>query len=138
MIISKKEKIINESIDILIQAGQEGKKYKDMMEILKEKLPDFPENTIHGTVWKLHKETDEIKKIGRGHFIHKSFLSIEDMEDKKITLSDFLNRNDYNIIVNYLDEFKDHFEKVEIEELSKLDDESLKRFNTLLKISSYI
>jgi hypothetical protein len=136
--VSKKDQILSESIDILVNAGPEGKKYKEMMALLVTKFPQTPENTIHGNVWKLHKVADEIKKVDRGHFVHKSFLDFDDMENEEVILSQFLNRNDYNIMINFLEEFKDEFEEVQIKELSKLDDESLKRFNTLLKMSTLI
>lgn len=134
--LSKKEQIIQASINILSQAGAAGKKYSDLMELLEGIFPDFPRNTIHGTVWKLHKETDEIKKSGRGQFIHKSYLSTHDMDgDGSSTLSDFLNRKEYNIIIEYLEEFRADFETVEIVELSGLDRDSFNKFNFLLQMS---
>jgi hypothetical protein len=136
---SKKAQIIDAAVEILIEAGKIGKQYSELMELLKERLPDFPTNTIHGTTWKLHKESDEIKKIGRGQFVHKSFLDIEDMEgDGSTSLSDFLGRKEYNIMVEFLEEFKADFETVDINELGELDESSFKKFNFLLKVSKLL
>lgn len=139
MTISKKDQIIDAAVSILVQSGKKGKQYRELMDLFKAKFPEFPENTIHGTTWKLHKETDEIKKIGRGHFVHKSFLPEKEMEgDGSSTISEFLKRKEYNIMVEYLEEFKVDFDTIGIDELSELDEESFEKFNFLLKVAKLL
>lgn len=137
--MSKKEQIIEAAVEILLEGGEKGKQYSELMELLKTKFPDFPPNTIHGTAWRLHKEREEIKKVARGHFIHKTFLSFDDMEgDGSSSLSDFLNRKEYNIIIEFLEEFKVDFETVGIKELRELNDEAYEKFSFLLKASTLL
>lgn len=70
---TQREKIIKQALEIL-ENRPNGIRYSELFKEIKSKLPDVPENTIHGTIWNLDKKIVGIAKPERGIFILKKFI----------------------------------------------------------------
>lgn len=79
--MKQKDIIIQKVLEILEQNPQ-GIRYSQLVRAVKAALPEVPENTIHGTVWDLHKQNLDIIKPDRGVFMLKKFLT--ESFDKKL------------------------------------------------------
>jgi len=74
---TKREKIITKALEI-IKLKPQGIRYSDLIQKLQEEFPDFPRNTIEGTVWNLDvRRPKEIYKPTRGVFHYISFKKNE-------------------------------------------------------------
>ena len=101
---TKKEQITLKVIEILKQNPQ-GVRYSDIVNRVKELLPEIPVNTIHGTVWDLDvQKSNEVYKADIGLFRHVSFRGKEETvktsiqtEKKGVKEQDF-----YESFVDYL------------------------------------
>lgn len=70
---TKSEQIKTKAIEIL-KNNRQGVRYSQLINMIKEVLPDIPVNTIHGTLWSLDKKIpNEVYKADRGLFRHTSF-----------------------------------------------------------------
>ena len=93
---TKSKKIVSKAVEIL-RTEPNGVRYSNLIRRIKEQLQDIPENTIHGTIWRLEKDklTKEIYKPSRGLFRHISFkdiettTTIESSQTRKIKEEDF-------------------------------------------------
>lgn len=58
----------------LLEAEPSGINYTSLIAKLAEKLPTTPLNTVHGSIWDLHKRfPDEVTKPVRGLFLHTKY-----------------------------------------------------------------
>ncbi len=73
---TQKEKIIKQVLEILEERAN-GIRYMELFRIIKDALIEVPENTIHGTIYDLHKKIKGIAKPERGVFILTKYLSQE-------------------------------------------------------------
>jgi len=74
---TKKEIIISKALGI-IKNHPDGIRYMELVKKIQQELPDFPVNTIHGTVWNLEVQLpQEIYKPVRGLFRHVEFSDVE-------------------------------------------------------------
>ena len=70
---TRKEKITSKAIEVL-KSNPNGVRYSEIGRKMHEEFPEFPDGTIHGTVWKLDTLVpDEIYKPARGLFRHVMF-----------------------------------------------------------------
>jgi hypothetical protein len=71
---TKTEMIQAKAIEIL-KSSPQGIRTSQLINAIKENLPDFHPKTINGTVWKLPEtRPKEVYKPSRGLFRHMSFL----------------------------------------------------------------
>lgn len=74
---TRKEKIVLKAIELL-EADSSGIRYSDLVRRIHKEFPDFPVNTIHGTVWNLETQVPEkVYKPARGLFRHVRFRETE-------------------------------------------------------------
>lgn len=69
---TQREKITKKALEVL-ENNPGGVRYSDLFRKLAEMLPDAQQNTIHGTIWDLHKKNEQIIKPERGLFILKKY-----------------------------------------------------------------
>ncbi|MCX7703792.1 MAG: hypothetical protein N2234_06810 [Planctomycetota bacterium] len=70
---TKKDRIIREALEIL-EEYHDGIRSSRLRDMLREKLPDVPVNTIEGTIWNLHEtRSGEVYKPEKGLFRHIKF-----------------------------------------------------------------
>jgi len=82
---TRREQIQSRAIEILRNSPQ-GVRYSQLVNTIKESLPDIPINTIHGTVWNLDvTRSNEVYKPDRGLFRHMSFRETQVVPEEVIT-----------------------------------------------------
>lgn len=73
---TKQEQIETKAIELLKTAPQ-GMRTSQLINAIKQNLPDIHPKTINGTVWKLPtKRPEEVYKPNRGLFRHVSFREL--------------------------------------------------------------
>ena len=73
---TKQEKIETKAIELLKTAPQ-GMRTSQLINAIKQNLPDIHPKTINGTVWKLPtKKPEEVYKPSRGLFRHVSYREL--------------------------------------------------------------
>ena len=107
---TKREKVIKQTLEIL-ENRPNGIRYSELFKEIRNKLPDIPENTIHGTIWNLDKKVAEIAKPERGIFILKKFIKegleikVKDLEKTVKSIDETLFYNSFaEYLVNDLEE----------------------------------
>ncbi len=81
---TRKEKITSKVIEVL-KSNPDGVRYSDIVRKIHEEFPEFPDGTIHGTVWQLDiLVPDEIYKPARGLFRHVAYREEEISEEEEI------------------------------------------------------
>ena len=80
---TRKEKIVSKAIEIL-KSNPNGVRYSDIVRKIHEEFPEFPDGTVHGTVWQLDTlAPDKIYKPARGLFRHVVFREEEISEEER-------------------------------------------------------
>jgi len=70
---TRREQIQSKAIEILRNSPQ-GVRYSQLVDLIKDSLPNIPSNTIRGTIWNLDMTVpSQIYKADRGLFRHSSF-----------------------------------------------------------------
>ena len=81
---TRKEKITSKAIEVL-KSNSGGVRYSDLVRKIRGEFPEFPNGTIHGTVWQLDiLVPGEIYKPARGLFRHVAFREEEISEEEEI------------------------------------------------------
>ena len=112
---TKAEKIIETALNLL-KENPDGIRYMQLVNTIKEKMPDMQLNTIHGTVWDLDQKLPQlVYKPQRGLFRHSQFKDRDSLiqeEQKDLALKGKIKEEDfYQPFVNYLEN--------ELEEVTK-------------------
>jgi len=85
---TRKETIVLKALDIL-RSTPTGMRYSDLVKNLHGKFPDFPVNTIHGTIWNLETHRpDQVYKPARGVFRHVIFREQDIEKEEKIIVQE--------------------------------------------------
>jgi len=113
--MKKWEEITNEAIKLL-ETNPSGIRYMQLVNSIKERLPNIPINTIHGTIWNLDQRLKEmVYKPEKGLFRHIKFKDMETETkelSKEIVIKKGIKEEDfYQTFADYL--------KSELEEVSK-------------------
>ncbi|MEO0128549.1 MAG: hypothetical protein ABIL39_03190 [candidate division WOR-3 bacterium] len=89
---TRKEKIIGKAMEIL-KASPDGVRYSDLVRKIHAEFPDFPVNTIHGSLWdfKTHLPK-EVYQPARGVYRHVQFRKDEIEEEKEQKVSPDVER----------------------------------------------
>ncbi|MEJ5166678.1 MAG: hypothetical protein WHV67_06590 [Thermoanaerobaculia bacterium] len=85
---TKKGKIIGKAMEIL-KASPDGIRYSDLVRKIHEEFPDFPVNTIHGSLWEFKTHLPkEIYQPARGLYRHVQFKKegIEEEGEQSVPL----------------------------------------------------
>jgi len=79
---SKREEIRNKALELL-EKNPNGIRYSNLVRMISENFPKIPINTIHGSVWEIHRDfPDKVYKPTKGLFRHVKFKDVEIKEDK--------------------------------------------------------
>lgn len=85
---TRTEIIVSKALNILISTPA-GVRYSELVRNLHSEFPDFPVNTIHGTVWNLEKrKPDQIYKPARGIFRHAIFREEDLQKEEKAAVQE--------------------------------------------------
>jgi len=100
---TRKEQIQSKAIEILRNSPQ-GVRYSQLVDLIKDSLPDIPSNTIRGTIWNLDVTVpNQIYKADRGLFRHTSFReTVLPEEPTPPTPSETTEENFYQPFADYL------------------------------------
>ena len=80
---TRREKVIPKAVEIL-KSNPNGVRYSDLVRKIREKFPEIPVGTIHGTVWQLDTLVpNEVYKPARGLFRHVVFREKEISEEER-------------------------------------------------------
>ncbi len=75
--MTKKDQAIKKAIEIL-EKNPSGLRYTAMINKVSEALPDFPKNTIHGSLWEMDKiYPDQVFKPARGLWKHTKYRELD-------------------------------------------------------------
>jgi len=111
---TKKARIQSKAIEIL-RNNPQGVRYSQLVNMIKESLPDIPINTIHGIVWNLEVTIpNDVYKADKGLFRHTFFRETQVSSEEVITPrapSEINEENFYQPFADYL--------KNELEECTK-------------------
>lgn len=106
-----KREQIHKAIKKILEDKPEGLRYSEIINTLKEKFPDFPENTLHGSTWDLRQdiikgEEKDIVCPERGIYIlYKYYKELkEEKEPKKQIQEDDFYKKFAEYLKNELEE----------------------------------
>lgn len=101
---TRREQIQSRAIEILRNSPQ-GVRYSQLLDQIKDSLPDISSNTIRGTIWNLDVTVpDQIYKADRGLFRHISFRETQVLSEEPTppTPSETTEENFYQPFADYL------------------------------------
>jgi len=101
---TRREQIQSKAIEILRNSPQ-GVRYSQLLDLIKESLPNISSNTIRGTIWNLDVTVpNQIYKADRGLFRHTSFRETQVLSEEALppTPSETTEENFYQPFADYL------------------------------------
>jgi len=101
---TRREQIQSKAIEILRNSPQ-GVRYSQLLDMIKDSLPNISSNTIRGTIWNLDVTVpNQIYKADRGLFRHTSFRETQVFSEEPTppTPSETTEENFYQPFADYL------------------------------------
>lgn len=109
MIKKPTRKQVYELLDKYLLYKPNGAHYSEILQFLKEKLPDVPENTLHGSIWHYKKDRQNKKKVvilERGLYILSIYYNPKLLPtEKQIREENFYEKLEFYLayeLANYL------------------------------------